>query len=242
MALADLEKPIPVKFDYATFRYYLQLDVLQDTAKFLDWTDINKEYGGTSRTVTVTGTILADTNIIEFDEPSPVGLLSGSEFSDGVDTYTTVGIVPVGGANATIDYDDVPSVTTQVSITVTQSNLTYRNAQPIYDAITDEVILRMGYTHPLQVPTEKIREMMLLGRVEAWRKVVHNTVTDVDINYELLGGQVLVLTRSQMHIDSIKQWVIAQEDYNAEFPLSANNLNYSTPDVRTYAGKVVGRW
>lgn len=243
MALADLEKPIPVKFDYATFRYYLELDVLQDTARFLDWFDINKALGGTTRTTIVVGNILDGSDKITFTAPTTVPILPGSKFYyTEADFLEVISPTAIGGTEAYIDPDDAPTEDLEVTYTLVQTNIPYRSVQHIYDGITDEVLLRMGYTDPLQVPTERIREMMLLGRVEAWRRVVQNTVTDVDINYELETTEVLVLTRSQMHIDSIRQWVIAQADYAAEFPLSANNLNYTTPEVRTYAGAVKARW
>lgn len=246
MALVDLEKPIPVKFDYATFRYYLELDVLQDTARFLDWFDINKALGGTSRTVIVVGDIVAGSDKITFQAPTPVPILPGSLFyyNGGADSLTAIGPTGIDGTEAYIDPDESPLTDEEVTYTLTQTNIPYRSVQHIYDGITDEVLLRMGYSDPLAVPSEKIREMMLLGRVEAWRRVVQNTVTDIDINYDPsgLGEDTLILTRSQMHIDSIKQWVIAQSDYNNEFPLSTGNLNLSTPEVRTYAGVVKARW
>lgn len=163
MSLADLEKPVPVAFDYATFRYYLELDILQDTAKFLDWVD---------------------------------------------------------------------------------SNTPYRNAQPIYDAMTDEVLLRMGYTHPLQVPEDEIKKMMYLGRIEAWRKVVHNTVTDIDMQYDIDGNETFeTIMRSEFHKEAVRQWQIAQQAFNDEFPIASQEpVQISTPAVRTYAGAIRARW
>lgn len=157
MSLEDLERPIPIAFDYATFRYYLQLEILQQTALAMGWVDDN--------------------------EP-------------------------------------------------------YRNAQPVYDAMTDEVLLRMGYTHPLQVPEDEIREMMVLGRVEAWRAVVHNTVTDTDVTIGLN-----TLLRKDFHNNAITQWSLAQQEYNNEFPPDFQEATpISTPATRTYAGAVVPRW
>lgn len=162
MAIEDLEQAIPVAFDYATFRYYLQLEILQDSAKSLNWVD---------------------------------------------------------------------------------SNTPYRNAQPIYDAITDEVLLRMGYTHPLQVPPDEIRKMMMLGRVEAWRAVVHNTVTDVDIPYEIADSVFVNLARSGFFAEALKQWSVAQQEYDHEFPAEVQGtVQVSSPAVRTYSGAVTPRW
>ena len=232
----DLLKPVPIAFDYPTFRYYLELDVLQDTAKFLDWTDVNLYLGGTSRTTLVTGTVLSGTTTIVLDEPTPIPILGGSKFYyTGVDYFTTLGPTIIGDTEIPI-VEAAPGSDKDVTYTLVEDNLPYRNVQHIYDAMTDEVLLRMGYTNPLQVPSDRIREMMLLGRIEAWRAVARNTVTDVDINFE-----DKVLIRSQFHTNAIQQWNIAAEDYNKEFG-GFVVTTFTTPDTRTYSGAVKARW
>jgi hypothetical protein len=228
----------PPIFDYPTFRYYLELDVLQETAKFLNWVDLNSDAPSGSRDTLVVGSVEDDTNLFVFDTPATFQLKGGTKlyYNDGANFITLVhGVVP--------DDTEVRILETvvgdvEIEYTVSETGLEYRNAQPIYDSITDEVILQMGYTHPEQVPSAKIPQMMALGRVEAWRKVVQNTVTDTDVVVD-----ELLYLRGAFHQNAIKRWETAQNEYNTTYaPIILGDAVFTQPTTRTYSGAVTARW
>lgn len=56
-----------------------------------------------------------------------------------------------------------------------------RNVQPIYDSITNEALLRIGYAEESAVPEADLQKFRDAGRIEAWVAVLYNTVAYVPV-------------------------------------------------------------
>jgi hypothetical protein len=110
-----------------------------------------------------------------------------------------------------------------------------RTAQGVYDSITNEVLLQLGFSTPEEVPDEALLAMRSLGRVEAWRAVAFNTMADFDIN---MGDSVL--SRSQVHKTALSQLTLAESEHDSNFVTAAESIR--TPRANSYAAGITVRW
>lgn len=233
---------IETEYNYVTFRYYLELDVLQEVAKLMEWTDITAEYDeddSNSLFFHIQGTKSANSNVLVLTEPLPVDLPAGTlifrNTSGGTSNYLSLSIKANKDATKILvneAYADSVSIDTNILKPTIQT----RDAQPIYDAITNEALFTLGYDKPEDVPANELRKFKLLGRIEAWRAVVYNTLTDVDIS-----TNDTQLYRSQVNTNALNQLEFAETELDRFFPSNLGN-NVVQPTTRTYAGGITVRW
>lgn len=230
---------IPTNYTYETYRDYLEKEILQKVAVNLGWTD-KPAVAQTTYTFT-NGKWDANNKIFYPTSPTPVNLYAGMTFT-GTILGTNVKLIrsAVKGSTALIFKALGGTVQTTNSwstgtISVTLPAEAGRDAQTIYDSITNEVLTLMGYSTPESVPANEIAEFRLLGRVEAWRAVVYNTLADSDV--------VLVdnlLNRSQVNDFALNQLEYAQADFDRDYPYLQPTIG--KPRAMSYAGLITVRF
>lgn len=237
---------IPQYYDYETFRYYLELDVLQDVAKAMEWTDVipvinedesllfvnihlNKPSG--SKTATLT-------------DPLPIELPKGyaiyvGELWDGIhyNPQYLITSTLVAKGSTSFQVEGYLSTAFDVDTKILRPTQAYRDKGDVYTAITNEALLTLGYSTPESVPASKIIQFRLLGRIEAWRAVVYNTVADVDVTIENTS-----YARSQLNANALTQLQFAEAEYEQMFPFAVPTVPNDVPRSYTSSGKVTVRW
>lgn len=133
-----------------------------------------------------------------------------------------------------VDATEEPYVASGTSL-VQNTILGKRDAQSVYDAITNEVLLQMGVSTPDLVPDEDYMKMRALGRVEAWRAVCYNLMSDTDLNIGDSG-----ISRSEAFTTSNAQLSMAEADYESQFGSITPTI--TSPRAATYSGGVTVRW
>lgn len=230
---------IPTTYTYETYRDYLEKEILQKVAVSLGWTD-KAAVPQTTYTFT-NGKWDANNKIFYPLSPTPVNLYAGQIFSGSIlGANTKLVRSAVKGSTGLIFKALGGTVSSTNSwstgtISVTLPAEAGVDSQVLYDSITNETLMLMGYSTPESVPTSEIAEFRMVGRVEAWRAVVYNTVADSDV--------VLVdnlLNRSQVNDFALNQLEYAQSDLDKEFPFLKPSLG--KPRAMSYAGKITVRF
>ena len=219
--------PIPTSYTYETFRDYLQKEVLQSVADAMGWVDSDASGGLTSVTLnyfisgassafwSLTAPLAVDIpqgTFLKTHAGNPLTVAVEARKGDMhiktsvVQTAGTVGVAPSVDADGTIH-------SSAVTFAVRVPTVPAINADAVYDHITDEVLLKMGYTDPEDVPALEISEMSSLGRVEAWRAVAYNTMSDT----QLVFGDA-VLNRGQVFEQAFTQLKVAEDEHRFSFP------------------------
>lgn len=114
------------------------------------------------------------------------------------------------------------------------------NAGPIYDLITAEALLRLGYTREIDVPAEKYQQFRDAGRVEAWRAVAYATLHKQDgMDENGLYGQL-----SQFNDGAITQLSLSEQEYVARYETVQTTFTPppSKPKASSYSGGVKVRF
>ncbi len=111
-----------------------------------------------------------------------------------------MGVVAVsGGVHGVFQKGTVTSGTFEVTLPVDHDVEPF-NAAPIYDSITTEALLRLGYTNDADVPAAKYQQLRDAGRVEAWRAVAYAT----------LAKQKVVIDNVWKSLDEIHEYAARQ--------------------------------
>lgn len=226
---------IPTAYTYTTFRSYLENEILQKVAVSLGWKD---KTAIPQTTYTLSNGKWDDFNLIFYPTaPTPVTFYAGTVFTGVGGTLKRTALK---GSTALIfkalgtSVGSTNAWTTQ-TIATTDNAVDGFNAQSIYDSITNEVLVLMGYSTPESVPAGAIPELRMLGRVEAWRAVVYATVADSDV---VVANNLL--NRSQVNDFSLNQVQYAEGDYNKEFPYIKPVIG--KPRASSYAGQLTVRF
>lgn len=243
--------PVPTSYTYETFRDYLETEVLQNVAKTMDWVD--KDTSVEYVEVPIQGTIEEGVGTIylkhELAQAISVGTPIRIKLIDGItnEPYKVYAKYTVEAAKVIIPVDGVPEANTSwwatgterigvdTTIVVAVGDEEKFDADPIYASITNEALFRLGRSTPEEVLANEIDAFRLLGRIEAWRAVVFNTVTDTD----LINANTTMM-RSQVHAFALQQLAIAEAEYDNLYPLQVPTIG--KPRAMTYAGQVTARW
>jgi hypothetical protein len=226
---------IPTAYTYATFRSYLENEILQKVAVSLSWKD---KTAIPQTTYTLSGGKWDNYNLIFYPTvPTPVTFYAGTVFT-GVGG--TLKRSAVKGSTALI----FKALGNSIGSTNTWSTQTISatldakegfDAKSIYDSITNEALVLMGYSTPESVPAGAIAQFRMMGRVEAWRAVVYATVGDSDV---VIADNLL--NRSQVNDFSLNQVEYAEIDYNKEFPYIKPVIGKAR--ASSYAGQLTVRF
>jgi hypothetical protein len=232
--------PIPTSYTYATFRDYLEKEVLQNVAYNMAWKDDNTP---AYVTVPIVGTKAAAARWLVLTAPLthdvPVGTKIQTTTVDGttgIPNFLTVTQAAYAGESQIFTDTDYGSVARTVNTSVkVNTGIAATTAQSVYDSITNEALTMLGYSTPESVPAADIKKFRLMGRIEAWRAVVFNTVTDIDFVQGDTG-----LNRSQVFDFSMQQLDFAESEYASLYPDPVPVVN--KPRVRTYSGPNLWRF
>ncbi len=235
---------IPTTYTYATFRSYLENEILQKVAVSLGWKN-KLSYPAT--TYTMAGYWDDPNKVFYLSEKSPATFYAGSFFTQ---TFLEPGqnqlrITALKGSLALNFRPPPPVFQGEIFFgtdTYQSRTMSYTypaeagyDAQSIYDSITNEVLVLMGYSTPELVPASEVAKFRMMGRAEAWRAVVYATTGDSDI---VISDNLL--NRSQINDFSLNQLEYAQGDYDTSYPYIRPSIG--KPRAMSYAGQLTVRF
>jgi hypothetical protein len=116
------------------------------------------------------------------------------------------------------------------NITVTRSidySVQPHDAAPVYEGMTNEALLRIGYTEEVAVPDETYQQFRDAGRVAAWRAVAYSTVHLIAQSLETatdeFGSADLVDFLNQIHAMALAELTTAESIYATRYISTASS-------------------
>ncbi len=202
---------VPSSYDYNAFAGYIKNEVLRLVAEAMGWTyeagaDVSV---AAAQVITLNGATTDNSPTITVDA-IPTAIYEGNEitFTGHATTYHAVKDYPAGTTSIRVfPYVNGVIADNTVGSYVPQTKLT---THPVYRYITEEALVLLGYTDISEVSgTTNLRRLRMVARIEAWRAVMGNTVSDVNVEH---AGESY--NRMQVYFQAIEQIKIAQEEYN----------------------------
>ncbi len=115
------------------------------------------------------------------------------------------------------------------------------DAAPVYDAMTNEALLKIGFEEESEVPEEQYQRFRDAGKVAAWRFVscsaVHLTSDTTTSDFGDLGSVDLTKSLSLIFTQALQQLADAEALYKARYetPASTPVVAVSKPRANSYA-------
>lgn len=210
---------VPSTYDYNTFAGYLKDEVLRSVADAMSW---QHETGAdipaaSPQVIQLNGATVDNARTITVDA-LPTAIYAGNKitFTGHGTTYTVTTDAALGATTVYVFpyVNGVIADNTVGSYTPTDR----RNTHPVYRFITDEALIQLGYRNISEVDTPlAIRQLRMMGRIEAWRAVMSNTVPDVTVMED--GG---MLARQQVYDNAKQQCIVATNEFNLAFRIQAS--------------------
>lgn len=205
---------VPTSYDYNGFAGYLKNEVLRMVADAMVW---QYEAGAdipaaSAQVIQLSGATTDQARSITVDA-LPTAIYAGNQitFTGHGTTYTVTTDATIGATTVYVFpyVNGVIADNTVGSYTPTQN----RNTHPAFRYITDETLLLLGVRNISEISGAiNIRKLRMMGRIEAWRAVMSNTVSDVTISED--GG---TLQRNQLYQNAVEQHDLAEKEYDALF-------------------------
>ena len=232
--------PVPTTYTYETFRDYIEKEVLQNVGKSMGWQDIDvAQYND----IPIVGSKSANSRMLNLTTPLYADVPAGTKIvtttingTTGLPEILTTTFDALNGESQILieNAQGAPAYNVNTILRIYTGELDI-DAQFAYDAITNETLMMMGFSAPENVPVNEINRFRLMGRIEAWRAVAFNTVTDTDLSFA-----DSTMNRSQMHDYSLNQLDFAEAEYDRLYPFQAPALG--KPRAMTYAGGITVRF
>lgn len=227
---------IPTSYDYNGFAGFLRNEVLRFVADTMLW-----EYeegadiaAGSSQVIQLNGATVDNARTLTVDA-LPATIYAGNQitFTGHATTYIAAETAAAGATTVYV-YPYVNGVIADNTVGSYTPRL-YRKTHPAYRAITDEALLALGYTDIAQVTgTKEVQKLRLMGRIEAWRAVMSNTVSDMSTETENT-----FYNRAQVFFSAKDQCILAEQEYIRQFGIEQE---FEPSYAMTYSEKIKVGW